>query len=87
MTYVHAPFKTEIIDPSDLRDVMSALDNAGNAPVLLHCANSNRAGTVWALYTGLQDHLAVDEAIAEGKDAGMREPATEKAVRAALSKR
>jgi len=87
MKYVQAPMDQEIPDASTLRKIMDALDGANDAPVLLHCADSNRAGAIWALYAGQRNNLTVDEAIAEGKAAGMSIPALEKAVRSALSKR
>jgi protein tyrosine phosphatase (PTP) superfamily phosphohydrolase (DUF442 family) len=70
-----------------LGKIMDALDSAKDAPVLLHCADSNRAGAIWALYAGQRNNLPIEEAIAEGKAAGMSIPALEKDVRKALSKR
>jgi uncharacterized protein (TIGR01244 family) len=87
MKYVQAPMDSEIPDASTLRKIMDALDSAKDAPVLLHCADSNRAGAIWALYAGQGNNLTFEEAIAEGKAAGMSNPALEKAVRKALSKR
>jgi len=86
MTYVHTPMEFEIPDTSTLQRIMSALDTANDAPVLLHCGNSNRAGAIWSLYAGKRDNLPIDEAITEGKDAGMSFPALEKAAREALSR-
>jgi protein tyrosine phosphatase (PTP) superfamily phosphohydrolase (DUF442 family) len=65
---------------------MGAFDSAKDAPILMHCSDSNRAGAIWALYAGQRDGLTVEEAIAEGKAAGMNAPTLEKAVREALSK-
>jgi uncharacterized protein (TIGR01244 family) len=87
MKFVHAPMDRGIPDASTLRKIMDALDSAKDAPVLLHCADSNRAGAIWALYAGKRNNLTVEEAIAEGKAAGMSTPVSEKAVREALSKR
>jgi len=87
MTYIHAPMDSEIPDASTPQEIVRALDSAGDAPVLLHCSDSNRAGTIWSHYAGQQSKLTVDEAIAEGKEAGTSLPAFETAVREALSKR
>ena len=87
MTYVHAPMDSKMPDASTLREIMSTLDTAKDTPVLLHCFDSNRVGAIWSLFSGKQGNLSVYEAIAEGKDAGMRNPATEKAVHESLSKR
>lgn len=86
MTYVHTPMGLEIPDATTLQEIMSALETASDAPVLLHGSDSSRVGAVWSLYAGLQDSLPIDEAIAEGKEAGMRTPALETAVREILSK-
>lgn len=86
MTYVHTPMGFEIPDASALQKIMSALDTANDAPVLIHCASSMRAGAIWSLYAGQQDNLPVDEAIAEGKDAGMSYEGLETAIREVLSK-
>ncbi|MBN2318850.1 MAG: methyltransferase domain-containing protein [Acidobacteria bacterium] len=87
MTYVHAPMGFEIPDASTLREILSALDTANDAPVLLHCTNANRVGAIWSLYARQQGDLSIDEAIAEGKAAGMSLSALEMAAREALSNR
>jgi uncharacterized protein (TIGR01244 family) len=86
MTYIHAPVGSEIPDASTLQKIMLALDTAADAPVLLHCSNSMRVGSIWSIYAGRQGNLTVDKAIAEGKDAGVNTSVFEKAVREALSK-
>lgn len=86
MAYIHAPMGKEIPDASTLQKIMNAIDTASDAPVLLHCTDSNRVGAIWSLYAGQRDNLLVEEAIAEGKEAGMNIPAFETAVREALSK-
>jgi uncharacterized protein (TIGR01244 family) len=87
MKYVQAPMGSEIPAAPTLRKIMDALDSANDAPVLLHCADANRAGAIWALYAGQRSKLNIEEAIAEGKAVGKSSPASEKAVREALSKR
>jgi uncharacterized protein (TIGR01244 family) len=87
MTYVHTPVGGDIPDASRLKEIFSALDTARDAPVLLHCSGSDRVGAIWSLYAGQKDNLPVDQAISEGKEAGMRVPALETAVRKILSKR
>jgi uncharacterized protein (TIGR01244 family) len=86
MTYVHAPMGLAIPEELTLQRIMAALDTAKDAPVLMHCSSSARVGAIWALYAGERDGLPVDQAIAEGKDAGMGAFGFEAAVRAALSK-
>ena len=84
MTYVHVPMGRELPSDADMKTIMDALDLHTVAPVLLHCASSNRVGAVWANYVGERQGLGVEEAVAEGKAAGMRAPAFEEGVREAL---
>jgi len=87
MKYVQAPMDRGIPDAPTLRKIMDALNSANDAHVLIHCSDANRTGAMWALYAGQRNKLTVDEAIAEGRAAGMSNPGLEKAVREALSKR
>jgi len=83
--YIHTPMDHEIPDASTLQKIMGVLDTASDAPVLLHCSDSNRVGAIWSLYAGRRGNLSVDKAISEGKDAGMNSPSFEMAVREVLS--
>lgn len=74
MKYVQVPVGKEEPSAEDLKKIMDALDTAKDAPVLLHCASSNRVGYAWASYRGARHGLAVDAAIEEGKQAGMHAP-------------
>ena len=55
-------------------EIMKSLDGAKDAPVLLHCASSNRVGYVWSMYRATKHGLSEDAAIDEGKQAGMTAP-------------
>ena len=85
MEYVNVPFASGT-PPTDaaLAKIFSYLKIDGGSKVLLHCATSNRAGMVWSLYRG-SSGVGVDDAVAEGKAAGMKNPALEKAVRERLA--
>ncbi len=87
MNYIHIPMGFELPDAPELQKAMDALDGATDAPVLLHCGSASRSGVIWALYEGLHGHMSADDAIAEGKRAGMSAQALEEIVREALSKR
>lgn len=87
MTYVHVPMGTELPVQTDLDRILETLDGAQDGPVLLHCASSNRVGSVWAVYRGLRGGVEVDAAIEAGKAAGLRSPALEKAAREYLTNR
>ena len=84
MTYIHAPMGRGIPPDTTLRRIMDALDTNADAPVLLHCASSNRVGTIWSVYTGLRAGLSTENALSEGQAAGMHAPALQEAAREAL---
>jgi uncharacterized protein (TIGR01244 family) len=81
MVYVHVPVQSEPPADVDIQRVMKILDGAKDAPVLMHCASSNRVGMMWSIFRARQHGLAADQALAEGKAAGMRNPALESAAR------
>jgi uncharacterized protein (TIGR01244 family) len=81
LTYLNFPMGHEIPSGADLQKMFTALDGQKDAPLLLHCASSNRVGTVWALYRMDRDKISVDQAEAEGRAAGMKAEAFVKAVR------
>lgn len=85
MTYVHAPMGRGIPPEATRRRIMEALDTSADAPVLLHCASSNRVGTIWSVYAGLRAGLSTEDALSEGRAAGMKAPALVQAARDALS--
>ena len=85
MTYVHTPMGGGIPAKAELERIVRALDSSSDAPVLLHCASSNRVGSIWAVYAGLYAGLSTESAISEGQAAGMRAPGLEAAARGALS--
>lgn len=81
MTYVHVPMGRELPSDDALKRILDTLDTAGDGPVLLHCASSNRVGSVWSVYAGERAGLDLEAAIAEGKAAGMSAAPLEKAAR------
>lgn len=83
MEYVSVPFGPKPPTDEDLAQIFPYLK--GDRKVLLHCATSNRAGLVWSLFRGKVDELKVDDAVAEGKSAGMKNPALEKIARERLA--
>src|SRR4051794_26001048 len=84
MNYLSVPMSAAIPDDAALKKIFSILDKAGDEKVLLHCASSSRVGFAWALYRGSGQGLSADEAIAEGKAAGMKSPVFEKLAREKL---
>ncbi len=86
LTYVNLPMGHEIPPDADLQKMFNALDGHKDAPLLLHCASSNRVGTLWALYRMNRDGIGADQAEAEGRAAGMKAEAFVKAVRERATK-
>ncbi|MFG0320644.1 MAG: hypothetical protein ACF8XB_25450, partial [Planctomycetota bacterium JB042] len=48
--------------------------------VLVHCGSSNRVGALWAAYQGIHGGASPEEAIAQGKAAGMKSDGLAQAV-------
>lgn len=77
MTYVHLPMGREEPTEEFIAEALKALDVPEDEKVLLHCGSSNRVGYVWSLFAAKERGLSEDEALAEGKAAGMRSPQLE----------
>ena len=86
MNYVNVPFSGTLPADGELAKIYAELNKAGSGKVLLHCASSNRVGTIWTVFRGAQHGLAAEDAVSEGKAAGMKMPALEKQAREKLAK-
>ncbi len=84
LKYVNVPIGSAPPTDSDLARIYAELLKAPKEKVLLHCASSNRVGMVWAIFRGTQQRVAPEEALAEGKAAGLKAPALEKFAREKL---
>ncbi|MCH8333403.1 DUF1932 domain-containing protein [Candidatus Sumerlaeota bacterium] len=71
MNYVHVPMGRDVPGEDDLERILSHLDNAGSDRVLLHCGSSNRVGLIWSVFRSVRHGLGLEEALADGKAAGM----------------
>jgi protein tyrosine phosphatase (PTP) superfamily phosphohydrolase (DUF442 family) len=75
MDYIYFPWN----GPRELTDGIfnggRKLLNRSKKPLLLHCASANRVGAIWLVWRVLDGGLALDKAIAEAKEVGMRTPA------------
>ncbi len=85
LRYVTIP----VASPADLTvtavDMLHrALQDAAEAPVLVHCASGNRVGGLFALHARCKRGLSVDEALACGDAAGLTAPQLRDAVREKL---
>lgn len=75
-----------ITGPGDLGpDAVEALDRilkeAGNRPVVIHCASGNRVGGLLALHACWKRGMSPDEAIAYGERSGLSAPGLRAVVR------
>lgn len=80
LRYVSIPVTPATLGWETARAVVDALAVQGAAPVLLHCASSNRVGAIWALAERLKGKT-VEEALAAGRNAGMTSDALVERVR------
>ena len=83
LRYVNVPVTADSFRLEDALAVMAVLDDASAGPVLVHCASSNRVGGVLAVIASRRGR-SLDEAIAEGRAAGLHSPVMENAVRRVL---
>lgn len=82
LDYVNIPIAgAGDLSEDNARRLAAALEGAGGG-VLVHCASSNRVGALFAVKAAKLDGKSVDEALAIGRDAGLR--AMEPAVRQLL---
>jgi uncharacterized protein (TIGR01244 family) len=81
--YLSVPVTPDSFSAADVDAVQAVLADAGAAPVLLHCASSNRVGGVVAVLEARQGR-SLEDALAAGKAAGLHSLAMENAVRRVL---
>ena len=73
--YLHVPMKSEKLpSDADLDKIFDALAQAtaGQDTALLHCRSSGRVGAVWSAFRHVRGGLSLEQALAEGKKAGLR---------------
>jgi uncharacterized protein (TIGR01244 family) len=80
LRYVWVPITAESFSLADVEAVEKVLRDPAKGPVLLHCASSNRVGAVWAAIQA-REGKPLEEALAAGREAGLRSPQLEEAVR------
>ena len=78
LTFVNVPVSPETFSLEDVKKVEAVLTDQKAAPVLLYCASSNRVGGVIAVVEYRRGRTK-EQAIAEGKKAGLKSSAMEKA--------
>ena len=79
LDYVWVPVTSGTFSLEDVQAVERVLDDPEAAPVLLHCASSNRVAAVWAAIQ-TRDGRTLEEAEAAGRAAGLHSPSMWEAV-------
>jgi uncharacterized protein (TIGR01244 family) len=77
LNYLNIPIGQEEPSEGTLQLISSIIDDEDRHPLFVHCASSNRVGYAWSIYRARRHGLTAEEAIAEGKLAGMRSPILE----------
>ena len=80
LRYVSIPVTSASLSLNDLAAIEKVLDDPAAAPILFHCASSNRIGGVWAAIL-VRKGKSLDAALAAGREAGLRSTTMEEAVR------
>jgi len=70
--YVHMPWAAPDELTDDIFEEANRLLSDAERPLLLHCASSNRVGALWACWRSLHGDVPIDDALAEGKQVGLR---------------
>jgi uncharacterized protein (TIGR01244 family) len=79
LDYVWIPVTADTFRLEDVEAVERVLDDPDRAPVLLHCASSNRVAAVWVAIQA-RDGRTLEEAEAAGRAAGLHSPSMWEAV-------
>jgi len=81
MEYINIPVGRE--EPADetISLLMDTIEKYSSTPMLMHCRSSSRTGYVWALYRGIRAGEPVEDAIEQGRKAGMHTPFLEERAR------
>ncbi len=78
LTFVSVPVSPDTFSMDDVQKVEAVLNDRNAAPVFLYCASSNRVGAALAVIE-FRRGRSKDDALAEGRKAGLKSPAMEKA--------
>lgn len=84
LRYVSVPMSTATFKVEDAQAVGRILADDAAGPVLLHCASSNRVGAVLAVLEA-KAGKPIDEAIAAGQKAGLKNESLIEAVKRVLA--
>jgi uncharacterized protein (TIGR01244 family) len=79
LDYVWVPVTSGTFSLRDIEAVERVLDDPESAPVLLHCASSNRVAAVWAAIQA-RDGRSLEDAEARAREVGLHSPSMWEAV-------
>ena len=80
LRYVHVPVSPETFSLADVETVAKVLEDTEAAPVLFHCASSNRVGAVMAVIQ-VQKGATLEAGEAEGRRLGLKSEAMVEAMK------
>jgi len=80
LRYVAVPMTAASFSLADVEAVEKVIADPAAGPILFHCASSNRVGGTWAAILARRGQ-GLDEALAKGREAGLKSGAMEDAVR------
>ena len=84
LRYVSVPMTAATFSLADVLAVEKVLNDPAAGPVLFHCASANRVGGTWAAVLARRGQ-SLDDALARGREAGLRAGAMEEAVKRVLA--
>jgi uncharacterized protein (TIGR01244 family) len=71
LAYVHVPVTDKTLNDKKTEQFIDAMKKA-EEPVLVHCANGNRAAGLWAIFLAMEKDVPGPEAVALAEKAGLR---------------
>jgi uncharacterized protein (TIGR01244 family) len=71
LRYLNIPVTDELPSEAQVSAFARVVEDASNAPLLVHCASANRVGTMWTLYR-TRTGFPLAQAIEEGRAIGMQ---------------
>ena len=83
LAYVSVPLTPATFSQQQVDQVAKVLDDPAAGPILLHCGSANRVGGVLATIAA-QRGKSLDDALAEGRKAGLTSPVMIEAVKKLL---
>ena len=84
LRYVSVPLTAASFSLADVLAVEKVLNDPAAGPVLFHCASANRVGGTWAAVLARRGQ-SLDDALARGREAGLKSAAMEEAVKRVLA--